>query len=126
MTDKTSERSYSCCGGSKSAVTKNESSVNTVTNEKLVKEKIRQGVREQYANIVTKGRLDNPQEVEQVITPNYTADDMQNIPEGANLGLGSGNPVSMAVIQPGETVIDLGSGAGAHLHAPPSGEEPAV
>jgi arsenite methyltransferase len=34
------------------------------------------------------------------------------IPEGANLGLGCGNPIAHAAIRPGETVLDLGSGAG--------------
>jgi SAM-dependent methyltransferase len=34
------------------------------------------------------------------------------VPEGANLGLGCGNPVALASLKPGETVLDLGSGAG--------------
>lgn len=34
------------------------------------------------------------------------------IPEGANLGLGCGNPIAFAALVPGETVLDLGSGAG--------------
>lgn len=34
------------------------------------------------------------------------------MPRGADLGLGCGNPVAIASIQPGETVLDLGSGAG--------------
>ena len=34
------------------------------------------------------------------------------MPEGANLGLGCGNPVAMASLKLGETVLDLGSGAG--------------
>lgn len=42
----------------------------------------------------------------------YTADDLPALPEGANLGLGCGNPTGLATINPGETVIDLGSGAG--------------
>ena len=33
-------------------------------------------------------------------------------PEGANLGLGCGDPLALASIAPGETVLDLGSGAG--------------
>lgn len=34
------------------------------------------------------------------------------MPEGANLGLGCGNPVALASLREGETVLDLGSGAG--------------
>jgi arsenite methyltransferase len=42
----------------------------------------------------------------------YRADEVASAPEGANLGLGCGNPQAVAALQSGETVIDLGSGAG--------------
>lgn len=42
----------------------------------------------------------------------YTEADLKNAPEGANLGLGCGNPVALASLKEGETVLDLGSGAG--------------
>jgi SAM-dependent methyltransferase len=42
----------------------------------------------------------------------YAEEDMQNVPEGANLGLGCGNPIALASLKEGETVLDLGSGAG--------------
>lgn len=42
----------------------------------------------------------------------YSADDVAAMPEGANLGLGCGNPQAIAAVQPGEVVVDLGSGAG--------------
>jgi len=42
----------------------------------------------------------------------YTAEELAAVPEGANLGLGCGNPQAIAAMKPGETVIDLGSGAG--------------
>lgn len=42
----------------------------------------------------------------------YTAEDLAMAPEGANLGLGCGNPHRKAEIQPGEIVLDLGSGSG--------------
>lgn len=42
----------------------------------------------------------------------YGAEDAAAIPEGANLGLGCGNPVAFAELGAGETVLDLGSGAG--------------
>lgn len=42
----------------------------------------------------------------------YAEEDMQNVPDGANLGLGCGNPIALASLKEGETVLDLGSGAG--------------
>jgi arsenite methyltransferase len=42
----------------------------------------------------------------------YSEGDMKSVPEGANLGLGCGNPVALASLKEGETVLDLGSGAG--------------
>ena len=42
----------------------------------------------------------------------YTAEQAAAIPEGADLGLGCGNPLAHAAVKPGETVLDLGSGAG--------------
>jgi arsenite methyltransferase len=42
----------------------------------------------------------------------YTKADTNDIPEGANMGLGCGNPVAIASLKPGETVVDLGSGGG--------------
>ena len=42
----------------------------------------------------------------------YTEDDLKSVPEGSNLGLGCGNPVALASLKEGETVLDLGSGAG--------------
>ena len=42
----------------------------------------------------------------------YTAEQQAALPEGADLGLGCGNPLAHAALKPGETVLDLGSGAG--------------
>ena len=42
----------------------------------------------------------------------YARDDLATAPEGANLGLGCGNPQTIAALQLGETVLDLGSGGG--------------
>ena len=42
----------------------------------------------------------------------YSDAELSAVPDGANLGLGCGNPQAIAALKPGETVIDLGSGAG--------------
>jgi len=42
----------------------------------------------------------------------YTDEELNAVPDGANLGLGCGNPVALASLKEGETVLDLGSGAG--------------
>jgi SAM-dependent methyltransferase len=50
----------------------------------------------------------------------YGDRDLNSVPEGANLGLGCGNPVALASLKEGDVVLDLGSGAGfdAFLAAP--------
>ncbi len=42
----------------------------------------------------------------------YSDDDLNAVPDAANMGLGCGNPLVIAAIKPGETVLDLGSGGG--------------
>jgi len=42
----------------------------------------------------------------------YTEEEVQAVPTGSNLGLGCGNPIALASLSEGETVLDLGSGAG--------------
>ena len=42
----------------------------------------------------------------------YSEDEINAVPEGANLGLGCGNPTALASLREGERVLDLGSGAG--------------
>jgi SAM-dependent methyltransferase len=42
----------------------------------------------------------------------YSETQLASVPEGANLGLGCGNPQAIAAMMPSETIIDLGSGAG--------------
>ena len=42
----------------------------------------------------------------------YSDAELAAVPDGANLGLGCGNPQAIAALKPGEVVVDLGSGAG--------------
>jgi SAM-dependent methyltransferase len=86
------------------------------------KEEIRKVVREKYAKIVRHdssccaprksccGNTELIQDISKKI--GYTDAELKTVPEGANLGLGCGNPVALASLKQGETVLDLGSGAG--------------
>src|SRR5271170_7048852 len=49
---------------------------------------------------------------EKALWMGYSEAELAATPEGANLGLGCGNPQAIAAMQPGEVVVDLGSGAG--------------
>lgn len=78
------------------------------------KEAIRLAVQEHYAE-VAKGSQSccgpaccSPSST----TLGYTPDDLTSVPEGADLGLGCGNPQLFSELRPGEVVLDLGSGAG--------------
>ena len=42
----------------------------------------------------------------------YSSEELAAVPEGANMGLSCGNPAALASLQPGEVVLDLGSGGG--------------
>jgi len=88
-----------------------------------MKEKeIKKAVREGYAKIASQGSSCCGQSssccgsaaVAQDISKKigYAEEEMKAVPEGANLGLGCGNPVALASLKKGETVLDLGSGAG--------------
>ncbi len=82
---------------------------------------VRKFVRDRYAGIASQGgsccgppaccgnqgaALDVSRKV------GYSEDEIRSVPEGANLGLGCGNPTALASLREGETVLDLGSGAG--------------
>ncbi len=84
---------------------------------------IRQAVRQRYSAIAETRAVDasapsccgdsSATDFEtQAHTMGYSADETEAAPEGANLGLGCGNPMAIASLQAGETVLDLGSGAG--------------
>ena len=88
----------------------------------MKEEDVKKNVREGYAKIATKGKSccspatsccgseGRAVEISQKI--GYGKDEIESVPEGANLGLGCGNPVALATLKPGEIVLDLGSGAG--------------
>ncbi len=87
----------------------------------MEEEKIRKEVREGYAKIAKEGlccgsaasSCDSSSTCEELSKKmGYTPEELQSVPEGANLSLGCGNPVALASLKEGETVIDLGSGAG--------------
>ena len=42
----------------------------------------------------------------------YSQEDLENVPPGADMGLGCGNPRAIAALHPGQVVLDLGSGGG--------------
>jgi arsenite methyltransferase len=93
------------------------------TNEANL-DSVKQAVRERYGKIAANGggcgctttcggtasKRYNPEAVSQTL--GYSARETRSVPEGANLGLGCGNPVAMASLRPGQMVLDLGSGAG--------------
>jgi arsenite methyltransferase len=56
------------------------------------------------------GSADITQDISRAV--GYSEEELASVPEGANLGLGCGNPTAMASLKEGETVLDLGSGAG--------------
>ena len=87
------------------------------------KDEIKRMVREGYAKIVQErssccapaaspccGSGDLAREVSRFL--GYTDEELKLVPEDANLGLGCGNPVALASLKEGETVLDLGAGAG--------------
>lgn len=72
--------------------------------------KIYDQVREHY-NVASKGI--SSQYSETIAKSfGYSEAELASIPEGANLGLSCGNPLAIASVREGETIIDLGSGAG--------------
>jgi ubiquinone/menaquinone biosynthesis C-methylase UbiE len=87
-------------------------------NHKDVKKIVKEG----YAKIAVQGgsccgpassccgSVDLAQDISRKI--GYSDEELKAVPESANLGLGCGNPVALASLREGETVLDLGSGAG--------------
>jgi arsenite methyltransferase len=90
----------------------------------MQKNKIKKLVRERYGKIAQQSPLCCSTETIQSscgcsdsnISPSmlngYTIEELKQVPEGSNLGLGCGNPTASANLKQGESVLDLGSGAG--------------
>ncbi len=87
----------------------------------MKQEEIKKVVREGYAKIARKQSsccapaipccgTERAEDISRMI--GYGDEELASVPEGANLGLGCGNPVALASLKEGEVVLDLGSGAG--------------
>jgi SAM-dependent methyltransferase len=88
----------------------------------MKKEETRKIVREGYAKVAMQGSsccgtidsycgtADRAEDISKKI--GYSEEELKAVPDGANLGLGCGNPVALASLKEGETVLDLGSGPG--------------
>jgi len=98
----------------------------TVDSEKT-NDEVRQKVRESYSKVAEANNEGKAVGVESSccgvsddidintlnsIRLGYSQDDLDAIPEGADMGLGCGNPRAIASLQIGHTVVDLGSGGG--------------
>jgi arsenite methyltransferase len=86
--------------------------------DEIAKDEVRTQVREQYG-AVARSKTDT------TCSPSccmpgaaagaklgYSEEELGAVPEGANMGLGCGNPGAIAALKPGETVLDLGAGGG--------------
>lgn len=87
-----------------------------------LEEQIHAKVRDGYAAIAESGKTgcsggsccgSSPEVARDLATKlGYDPAVLESLPEGTNLGLSCGNPQAIAALQPGEVVLDLGSGAG--------------
>ncbi len=86
-------------------------------------DQIRATVRQAYGAVAQReaaGRLLRWRRGDELLRPHgtsstrlgYSDADVADVPDGADLGLGCGNPQAIAALTPGERVLDLGSGGG--------------
>ena len=87
----------------------------------MEEEKVKKIVRKRYAKVAKSNgsccaskvnccSAPTEEQISKVV--GYSQDELNTVPEGANLGLGCGNPTALASLKEGERVLDLGSGAG--------------
>jgi len=96
-------------------------------SESVSADLLRHGVRASYAQVAKASDsgqgsgvgssccgVDEEAQINQLISTRlgYSERDLSSVPEGADMGLGCGNPKTIAALKPGETVLDLGSGGG--------------
>lgn len=78
-----------------------------------MQENIKAAVRRGYGDTAQAGLGSHQASVKNIAKAfGYSAEELASIPAKANMGLSCGNPVATASLQPGETVLDLGSGGG--------------
>jgi SAM-dependent methyltransferase len=86
----------------------------TTTSRPTDADALRERVSEGYTRVLEErsasGRRDLADDVSRRV--GYSDEQLAAVPEGANLGVGCGNPTAIDRLLPGETVVDLGSGAG--------------
>ncbi|MGD6807507.1 MAG: arsenite methyltransferase [Candidatus Bathyarchaeia archaeon] len=87
----------------------------------MKEEKVKKEVRKRYAKVAKTSSsccassfscCSAPQSAQVSKMVGYSEAEMKSVPDGANLGLGCGNPTALASLKEGERVLDLGSGAG--------------
>ncbi len=118
-----------CCGPSTSSSEPNAADADS----------IRQGIRESYEKVAQASNqatsegvpasccgVSDDNQINSLISTRlgYSEGDLEKVPEGADMGLGCGNPRAIASLKEGEVVVDLGSGGGfdCFLAAPEVGE----
>jgi ubiquinone/menaquinone biosynthesis C-methylase UbiE len=84
----------------------------------LSEKEVKEYVKKRYSEIAKAenpcgcGCSCNPSTSDIALQIGYSEEDLKNIPETSSMGLGCGNPVALASLKEGETVLDLGSGGG--------------